>query len=87
VALGDRGLTRTPFAPARVGELQRADERDRHVGHDDAGLDGHERRRDLPQELPLGPQVEDVVERTDDGDQDGAAEHRPRVHDAAVGLV
>ena len=74
------------YGPA-FGNWKSAHERDRHVGHDHAGEDGDDRRADLAKELPLRAQVEDVVQRAHEGDQDGSGEHHPGVHDAAVSLV
>ena len=59
---------------AGVGELQRADERDRDVCHDGAGLDRDHRRGHLPDQLHQGRQVEHVVERADERDQHRAAD-------------
>ncbi len=64
---------------ALVRKLQSTDERQRHVGDDDAALDRDDRRRDLAEQLPVRPQGVHVVDRTDQRDQARPEHDRPRV--------
>ncbi len=63
------------IAPPGVGEVQRADERQREQFDDDAEVHDDQRGGHLPDELHQRRQLEAVVDRPDHRDERGGEEH------------
>jgi len=71
----DHGQHGTRVGDARVGERQRADERQRYRLHGDAVVHHDHGRHDLAGELDHRRHVEAVVERADERDHAGRQQH------------